>query len=105
MGSGVTVRKDWRQWWQVPAAGFALAAILAWLLFGSTGLFAWNDYNRALEHRRAELARLEREQRVLENHLRLLNPRHVDPDLVEERIRRDLNLLHPDDIVVPLPKR
>lgn len=105
MSNSVTVRRNWRQWWQVPAAAVGLAGIVAWLLFGSTGLFAWNDYSRALDQRRAELAQLESQQRVLENHLRLLNPRHVDPDLIEERVRRDLNLMHPDDIVVPLPKR
>ncbi len=82
-----------------------LAGIIAWLLFGSTGLFAWNDYSRALDQRQAELVLLQERQRMLENHLRLLNPRHVDPDLAEERVRRDLNLLHPDDIVVPLPDR
>lgn len=105
MARGVTVRRNWRQWWQLIAAGSGFCIIIAWLLFGSTGLFAWNDYSRALAHRQAELARLEQQQKLLENHLRLLNPRHVDPDLVEERVRRDLNLMHPDDIVVPLPKR
>lgn len=105
MGSSVTVRKDWRQWWQVPAAGLALGLIIAWLLFGATGLFAWNDYSRALEQRRMELRQLEARQRMLQNHLRLLDPRHVDPDLAEERVRRDLNLVHPDDIVIPLQKR
>ena len=105
MANGVTVRKNWRQWWQIPAACLGLAGIVAWLLFGSTGLFAWNDYSRALDQRRAELAQLEDRQRMLQNHLRLLDPQHVDPDLAEERVRRDLNLMHPDDIVVPLPKR
>ncbi len=105
MVRGVSIRRNWRQWWQVPAAALVFAVIVAWLLFGSTGLFAWNDYSRALDQRRVQLVRLQAEQQVLENHLRLLDPRHVDPDLVEERIRRDLNLLHPDDIVVPLPDR
>ena len=83
-------------------AGAMLALIAGWLLFGSTGLFAWNDYNRSLNARRAELASLQAELQALENRQRLLDPRHADPDLVDELLRRDLNLLHPDDIVVPL---
>ncbi len=39
---------------------------------------------------------------ALENRQRLLNPQRVDPDLSEELIRRDLNMLHPDEIIVPL---
>ncbi len=80
----------------------ALVAIGLWLLFGSTGLFAWGDYSRALGARNAELAQLRVAEAGLANRVRLLNPAHVDPDLGEELLRRDLNLLHPDDIVVPL---
>ena len=84
-------------------AGAALIGIALWLLFGATGLFAWSDYSRALQVKRVELAQLQSEQARLENHRRLLNPNHVDPDLIDESIRRDLNLVHPDDVVMPLP--
>jgi cell division protein FtsB len=88
--------------WGVGLAGCALALIVGWLLFGTTGLFAWGDYSRSLNARQAELTELQAELASLENRERLLNPRAADPDLVDEVIRRDLNLLHPDDIVVPL---
>jgi cell division protein FtsB len=100
----MTLRRNRREYWPVVSALGALAVILAWLLFGQTGIFAWNDYNRALNARRAELAELKQEQQRLVNHQRLLDPRRVDPDLMDEQVREELNLLHPDDIVVPLNK-
>jgi cell division protein FtsB len=88
--------------WGVGIAGCALALIVGWLLFGTTGLFAWGDYSRSLNARQVELAELQAELASLENRQRLLNPRAADPDLVDEMVRDQLNLLHPDDIVVPL---
>ena len=87
------------------AAGAAAIAITTWLLFGTTGLFAWNDYNRLLTQKRAELNLLRVEQARLSNHRRLLGPGRADPDLGEEMVREQLNLLHPDDIVLTLPTR
>lgn len=84
------------------AAGMGVVVIILWLLFGSTGLFAWNDYNRALQTRQHELAELRVEQARLVNRQRLLNPHHVDPDLVDELVRSQLNLIHPDEVVIPL---
>lgn len=83
-------------------AGGGLALIVLWLLFGSTGVFAWGDYSRALQVKEAQLEQLKEEQARLSNRRALLDPRHVDPDLVDELLRSDLNLIHPDDIVIPL---
>ncbi len=102
MANDLVLRRSWRDYRHLAAAGLALGVIIAWLLFGSTGLFAWSDYTTALNNRRVQLAELQREQARLQNHQRLLDPRHVDPDLSEEMVREELNLLHPDDIVVPL---
>jgi cell division protein FtsB len=98
----LAVKRNVRDFRQVIAAGGALTIILAWLLFGETGLFAWNDYSRTLNARRTELSELRTEQAALVNRQRLLDPRHVDPDLADELVREEMNLLHPDDIVVPL---
>jgi len=95
-------RRDRSDYLPVVAAGGMLAIMVAWLLFGTTGLFAWNDYNHALAAKRVELAQLRAQQLRLENRVRLLDPRHVDPDLVDELARRELNVLHPDEIVIPL---
>lgn len=96
------IRRSRRDYWPVVGAAAALALIGGWVLFGPTGLFAWSDYSRALQASRAELVELRAEQARLANRQRLLDPRHVDPDLAEELVREQLNLIHPDDIVIPL---
>ncbi len=40
------------------------------------------------------------ERRVLENRVRLLEPRSLDPDMLEERARVMLNYGYPDEIVI-----
>ena len=69
---------------------------------GPNGLFAWGGYHRDLEMRRGELASLEAERDRLKHRSTLLDPQKADPDLGEEMIRRDLGLIRPDDVIVPL---
>ena len=38
----------------------------------------------------------------LRNRVDLLNPRRVDPDLSDELIRRQLGVIHHDEVIVPL---
>lgn len=102
MARKMSIRKQSRDYWPVLCAGVGVAIIVGWLLFGSTGVFAWSDYHRALLVRQNELAELKVEQSRLVNRQHLLNPRHVDPDLADEMVRDELNLIHPDDVVIPL---
>lgn len=69
---------------------------------GPNGLLAWNGYRTDLEERRAELAELKDERAALKHRSALLNPKKADPDLGEELIRRDLGLIRPDEVVLPL---
>lgn len=73
-------------------AGFAIA--------GPSGLIAWSENQRLLEQRRAEIALLKRERDELNNRVGLLDPRHADPDLAGELLRRNLNVAHPDEMVM-----
>jgi cell division protein FtsB len=75
-------------------AGYAVA--------GPNGLLAWGGYNRDLEARKVELAKLEAERDQLRHRSALLDPRKADPDLAEELTRRDLGLVRPDEVIVPL---
>ena len=75
-------------------AGYAVA--------GPNGLLAWGGYNRDLQVRKAELAKLEAEKARLRHRSALLDPRKADPDLAEELTRRDLGLIRPDEVIVPL---
>lgn len=82
---------------------FAVAALLfvaAIALAGPSGLLAWRENNRALAERQAEMARLTAQRDELRNRVDLLDPRHADPDLVGELLRGNLNVAHPDEIVV-----
>ena len=87
----------------MPALATLIVAFFGgYALFGSNGVLAWGEYSKALEARRAELITLERERALLANRVALLNPRHANPDMVDELVRRNLGVAHPDEIIVPL---
>ncbi len=85
------------------AQSFALLALLllgAVAIAGPSGVLAWTENARMLEQREAEVKMLEAERDRLRNRVTLLDPRHADPDLVGELLRSDLNVAHPDEIVI-----
>jgi cell division protein FtsB len=69
---------------------------------GPNGLLAWGGYHRDLQERRLELARLETERAQLRHRSALLNPKKADPDLADEMVRKDLGLVRPDEVILPL---
>ena len=69
---------------------------------GPNGILAWGGYHRALHERQAELAQLEQEKAQLRHHSALLDPRKADPDMADELVRKDLGLVRPDEVIVPL---
>jgi cell division protein FtsB len=95
-------------WMSVQAAAMpALATLIivffgGYALFGSNGVLAWGEYSKALEKRRADLIVIEHDKAVLANRVALLDPRHANPDMVDELVRRDLGVAHPDEMIVPL---
>ena len=70
---------------------------------GPSGLLAWSENRRLLTERTTELVQLAARRDELRNRVDLLDPRHADPDLVGELLRRDLNVAHPDEIVIATP--
>ena len=75
-------------------AGYAVA--------GPNGLLAWGGYHRDLLDRKQELVQLEQQRAELKHRSSLLDPRKADPDMADELVRRDLGLVRPDEVVVPL---
>ena len=75
-------------------AGYAVA--------GPNGLLAWGGYHRNLNERKVELAQLERDRAQLRHRSALLDPRKADPDMADELVRRDLGLVRPDEVIIPL---
>lgn len=73
-----------------------------WALAGPSGLLAWSENLRLLEQRQKEVAQLSVERDDLRNRVDLLDPRHADPDLAGELLRSNLNVVHPDEMVMLL---
>ena len=69
---------------------------------GPNGILAWGGYHRALNERKAELAAIERERAQLRHRSALLDPRKADPDMADELVRKDLGLVRPDEVIIPL---
>jgi cell division protein FtsB len=69
---------------------------------GPNGILAWGSYHRALEQRQAELAQIEQQRAQLKHRSNLLDPRKADPDMADELVRKDLGLVRPDEVIVPL---
>ena len=81
-------------------AGITFLGVMA--LAGPSGLLAWSENNSLLVERQKELQQLKHERDVLRNRVALLDPRHVDPDMAGELLRKDLNVVHPDEMVMLL---
>jgi cell division protein FtsB len=71
-------------------------------LAGPGGLLAWSENLAVLEERQAQIALLSDERNVLQNRVDRLDPSGADPDLAGELVRRNLNVLHPDEYVIML---
>ena len=69
---------------------------------GPNGLLAWGGYHRALGERKVELAQLEQQRAQLRHRSALLDPRKADPDIADELVRKDLGLVRPDEVIIPL---
>jgi cell division protein FtsB len=75
-------------------AGYAIA--------GPNGLLAWGGYHRSLTEHQAELAQLQQQKAELQHRAKLLDPKKADPDMADELVRKELGLVRPDEVIVPL---
>jgi cell division protein FtsB len=86
-----------------PAIALLLLLVFAgYVVLGSNGVLAWGDYSRQLRAAKAELKTTQAAQAELRNRVEALDPRRVDPDLADELIRRQLGVIHHDEVIVPL---
>lgn len=86
-----------------PAMALTIIAFFGgYALFGSNGVLAWGDYSQKFESRTSELAEIRKERDELANRVALLDPRHANPDLVDELVRKELGLTKPDEVIIPL---
>lgn len=83
--------------------GFALCALLVltgFAIAGPTGLLAWSENVQALDQRQAHLEELRATRDALRNRVDLLDPQAADPDLASELVRRNLGVLHADEVMI-----
>src|SRR4029077_13343879 len=87
-----------------PMVGIALTGYFAYhLVEGERGFKAWLRLNREIRTATANLEAVRAQRTAMELKVSNLRPEHVDPDLLDERIRATLNLVSPDDVVIMQP--
>ncbi len=84
-----------------PVVGLALTGYFAYhLVEGDRGLLAWLRLTRELREANATLETARASRAALDLKVSNLRPDHVDPDLLDERVRATLNLVAPNEIVI-----
>lgn len=93
-------------------AGIPALALIAIGFFGynaalgPTGVVAAKEFKAELEQKKVEFATLEKRRAEIKNRVDLLDPkRGADPDLVDEMARKQLNVVRPDEVIIPLNKK
>jgi cell division protein FtsB len=87
-----------------PVIGITLTGYFAYnLVEGDRGLKAWFRLNQEIHTATADLEATRAQRAALDLKVSNLRPEHIDPDLLDERIRATLNLVSPDDIVIMHP--
>jgi cell division protein FtsB len=88
----------------LPVCCAVVAGYFAWhALSGPTGFSAWRDYQAQRARLEQQVQSAQEQKAALQQRLTLLNPRGVDPDLADELVRRNLDMVRPDEVIVPLP--
>ena len=86
-----------------PALALIVMAFFGtYAIVGTNGALAYGDYTRMLAKRQAQLDGMKHQQAVLANRVKLLDPNKVDPDMADELTRKQLNVVNPNEVVVPL---
>jgi cell division protein FtsB len=71
---------------------------------GERGLRSYFALGHQIELARAERDSAEMERRIIERRVAALRPGSLDLDMLDERARQVLNLVHEDDFVIQLPR-
>jgi cell division protein FtsB len=87
-----------------PVMGMALTGYFAYhLVEGDRGLRAWLRITHELGLAKANLAVVEADRAALQHKVSHMRPDHVDPDLLDMQIRKTLDVVSPDEIVIMQP--
>lgn len=97
-----TFRTLLRRTWLPTLALIVMAFFGGYALLGANGILAYGQYKHELAAKQAQYAALTRQRAVLKNRVALLDPRHANPDMVDELVRKQLDVASPDEVIVPL---
>ena len=87
-----------------PVIGIALTGYFVYhLIEGDHGLIRWLSLTREIRAESANLEAVRAQRKALDLRVSELRPDHLDPDLLDERVRATLNLVAPDEIVIMQP--
>ncbi len=87
-----------------PILGIALTGYFAYnLVEGDRGFIAWTRLTRQMRAEDARLDALRAKRAALKLKVSDLTPSHLDPDLLDERVRGTLNLVGPNERVIMKP--
>ena len=79
-----------------------IANFVGYAIVGANGILSWGDYRRMKSEKLVELAQLDAERARLAHRADLLDPKRADPDLADELVRRELGLVRPDEVIIPI---
>ena len=71
-------------------------------IIGPTGALAWQDYHRQRAALVEQTAVVGEQKAAIARQIKLLDPAGVDPDLADELVRQNLNVIKPDEVIVTL---
>jgi cell division protein FtsB len=87
-----------------PVLGLALTGYFAYhLVEGDRGLLAWLRLTHEIRAENANLQAVRAQREALDQRVTNLKPDHLDPDLLDERVRATLNLVAPGETVIMQP--
>jgi|GraSoiStandDraft_41_1057321.scaffolds.fasta_scaffold2330707_2 cell division protein FtsB len=87
-----------------PVLGIALTGYFAYhLVEGDRGLIAWLRLTQEIRTESAKLEAVRAQRQGLDLKVSNLKPDHLDPDLLDERVRATLNFVAPGETVIMQP--
>jgi cell division protein FtsB len=87
-----------------PAVGIIVTGYFGYhLVEGDRGLRAWVRLSQELRQAKEQQAVASAKRTELQHRVAHMRADHVDPDLLESQIRKTLDVLRPDEIVIPVP--
>ncbi len=85
----------------LPLGSIAVIAYFGYHSFnGDYGIWSRDRMQREALRLEGELADIKAQRAALAQRAQLLRPESLDPDMIDERARRNLDVLHPDELVI-----